>query len=85
MHDVVIVGVPLAGILAGIVIRRSDIKDLRSDMNSFFTDMNGFGGDMNARFNKVDDRLVRISADLRQLYRRTCKLEARMDGLEKCG
>ena len=45
------------------------MKDLRSDMQS--------------RFNKVDDHLGRIDADLRQFYHLTGKLEARMDAIEK--
>ena len=32
MHDVVIVGIPLVAILAGILFSRSDIKDLRSEI-----------------------------------------------------
>lgn len=54
MHDIVVVGIPLIAILAGILFNRSDIKDLRTEMG--------------ARFNKVDDRLDRIDADLRQFY-----------------
>ena len=69
MHDVVVVGVPLIAILAGILFNRSDIKDLRSEMGT--------------RFNKVDDRLDRIDADLRQFYHLSGKLEGRMDAIEK--
>ena len=69
MHDVVVVGVPLAAILAGILFNRSDNKDLRAEMNT--------------RFNKVEDYLGRINADLRQFYHLTGKLEARMDSIEK--
>ncbi len=69
MHDVVIVGIPLIAILAGIFFNRGDIKDLRTEMNS--------------RFNKVEDHLGRIDADLRQFYHLTGKLEARMDAFDK--
>jgi hypothetical protein len=78
MHDVVIVGIPLFAILAGILFSRSDNKELR-------TEMNAFRGEVNARFNKVEDHLGRIDADLRQFYHLTGKLEARMDSLEKRG
>jgi hypothetical protein len=57
MHDVIVVGVPLLAILAGIFFNRNDIKDLRAEMN--------------ARFNKVEDRLAGIDADLRQFYHLT--------------
>jgi hypothetical protein len=69
MHDVVAVGIPLLAILAGILFNRSDIRDLR--------------GEMMSRFNKVDDRLDRIDADLRQFYHLSGKLEGRMEALEK--
>lgn len=61
MHDVVVVGIPLIAILAGILFNRSDIKDLRSEMNARFNEMNG-------RFSKMEDHLGRIDADLRQFY-----------------
>jgi hypothetical protein len=69
MHDVVVVGIPLIAILAGILFNRSDLKDLRAEMN--------------ARFNKIEDRLTGIDADLRQFYHLAGKLEGRMDALEK--
>jgi len=61
MHDVVIVGIPLVAILAGILFNRSDVKDLRGEMRDFRTEVN-------SRFNKVEDHLGRIDADLRQFY-----------------
>jgi DNA anti-recombination protein RmuC len=76
MHDVVIVGIPLIAILAGILFNRSDLKELRAEINTRF-------GEMNNRFNKVEDHLGRIDADLRQFYHLTGKLEARMDSIEK--
>jgi hypothetical protein len=78
MHDVVIVGIPLIAILAGIFFSRSDIRELRAEMNARFNEVS-------ARFNKVEDHLGRIDADLRQFYHLTGKLEARMDSLEKRG
>ena len=76
MHDVVIVGIPLIAILAGILFARSDTKDLRGEMNARFAEVN-------KRFDKVEDHLGRIDSDLRQFYHLTGKLEARMDGIEK--
>ena len=71
MHDVITVGIPLLAILAGVLFNRSDVKDLRTEMIS--------------RFNKVEDHLGRIDADLRQFYHLTGKLEARMDAFDKRG
>jgi uncharacterized protein YdcH (DUF465 family) len=85
MHDVVIVGIPLLAILAGILFNRSDTKELRAEMNAFRGEVNARFNEVNARFNKVDDHLGRIDADLRQFYHLTGKLEARMDSLEKRG
>jgi hypothetical protein len=76
MHDVVIVGVPLIAILAGILFNRSDSKELRAEVKDFRSEMTG-------RFNKVEDHLGRIDAGLRQFYHLTGKLEARMDAFDK--
>ena len=69
MHDVVIVGIPLIAILAGLLFNRGDIKDLRAEMNTRF-------GEVNKRFDKVEDHLGRSDADLRQCYHLTGNLEA---------
>ncbi|WP_263377999.1 hypothetical protein [Granulicella paludicola] len=76
MHDVVVVGIPLSAILAGILFSRSDSKDLRGEVKDLRSEML-------ARFSKVEDHLGRIDADLRQFYHLTGKLEARMDSLDK--
>jgi hypothetical protein len=80
MHDVVVVGIPLLAILAGILFNRSDIKDLRAEMNARF---NQIEGNVNDRFNRIEDRLAGIEADIRQFYHLTGKLEGRIDALEK--
>ena len=76
MHDVVVVGIPLIAILAGILFSRSDSKDLRGEVKDLRSEML-------ARFSKVEDYLGRIDADLRQFYHLRGKLEARMDSLDK--
>jgi hypothetical protein len=90
MHDIVIVGIPLLAILAGILFNRSDSKDIRSeirDVRSEIKDVRSEGKDlrseMQSGFNRIDDHLGRIDADLRQFYHLTGKLEARMDAIEK--
>ncbi len=69
MHDIVIVGIPLVAILAGILFNRHDVKELRTEMN--------------ARFDKVDQRFERVHDDLRQFYHLTGKLEGRIEAIEK--
>ena len=90
MHDVIIVGVPLIAILAGILFNRSDarelrseikdvrteIKDVRSEIKDVRTDVKDLRTEMNIKFGQ-------ISADLRQFYHLTGKLEARMDEPKK--
>lgn len=78
MHDVVIVGIPLLAILAGILFNRGDVKDLRSEMKDLRSEMT-------SGFNKVEEHLERIDADLRQFYHLTGKLEGRIDAIEKRG
>ena len=76
MHDIVIVGIPLIAILAGVLFNRSDSSNVRTEISNLRLEMNG-------RFNKVEDHLGRIDADLRHFYHMTGGLEARMDSLEK--
>ena len=76
MHDLLTIGVPLLAILAGVLFNRNDTKELRGELMAFRAEVNG-------RFNKVEDHLGRIDADLRQFYHLTGKLEARMDALDK--
>ena len=76
MRDIVVVGVPLIAIFAGILFNRNDAKDLRGEMKDLRAEMRD-------GFNKVYDHLGRIDADLRQFYHLTGKLEARMDAIEK--
>ncbi len=78
MHDVIIVAVPLVAILAGILFNRSDVSGLRAELRDT-------RGEIISRFNKVEDHLGRIDADLRQFYHLTGKLEARMDAFDKRG
>ena len=85
MHDVVVVGIPLLAILAGILFSRSDIKDLRTDMLGRFNEVGGRFNEVHVRFNKIEEHLSRIDADLRQFYHLTGKLEARVDAIEKRG
>jgi hypothetical protein len=80
MHDVVIVGIPLLAILAGILFSRSDIKDLRSEMKDFRseirTEIKDLRSEMRTRFDLVD-------AELRYFHGTVGKLEARVDVIEK--
>ncbi len=73
MHDVIIVAVPLIAILAGILLNRSDIKELRSDVR----------GDIASLRSETLGRLDRIDADLRQFYSVSGKLEGRIDEISK--
>ena len=69
MHDIVIVGIPLVAILAGILFNRNDSKELRSDLADF-------RAEVLAKFSAID-------SDLRQFYHVTGKLEGRLDEIAK--
>lgn len=69
MHDVIVVGIPMIAILAGILFNRSDAKELRAEMK-----------ELSAR---VDAGFARIDADLRQFFQMTGKLEGRIDEISK--
>ncbi|HXE09452.1 MAG TPA: hypothetical protein VN612_16225 [Acidobacteriaceae bacterium] len=78
MHDLLIIGVPLVVIIAGILFNRGDAKELRAELKDLRAEMAG-------SFNKMESRLDRIDADLRQFYHLSGKLEGRIDTLEKRG
>ena len=90
MHDVIIVGLPLLMILAGILMNRSDAKDLRSEMKDVRSEMKDVRSEMKdlrleaiGRHSEVLARFNVLEADMRQFYHLTGKLEARMDSFEK--
>ena len=76
MHDVLLGGLPMLMILAGILMNRSDVKELCSEMN-------GMRQEANARHSEVLARFNVLEVDTRQFYHLTGKLEARMDAMEK--
>ena len=83
MHDVISVGLPLLAIFAGILLNRSDAKELRGeikDVRGEIKDVRGeikeLRGEINARFNAVD-------AELRYFHGVTGKLDGRIEALEK--
>ena len=80
MHDVIIVGVPLLAILAGILFNRSDIQGLRNEISGlrseFKADIRDLRSEMNSRFDRVD-------AELRYFHGVTGKLDGRIEALEK--
>jgi hypothetical protein len=73
MHDVVNVGLPTLMILAGILLNRAEVKELRTEVLSQIKELRS---EMNARFNAVD-------AELRYFHGYTGKLEGRIEALEK--
>lgn len=87
MHDVLIVGLPMLMILAGILLNRADVKELRAEMKADISsvrfDMKDMRQEANARHAEVLARFNVLEADMRQFYHLTGKLEARMDALEK--
>ena len=87
MHDVFIIGVPLVVILAGILLNRSEYRDLRSEIKDLRLDVSdqikGIKGDAATRHSEVLARFNVLEADMRQFYHLAGKLEARMDSIEK--
>lgn len=69
MHDVVIVGVPLMVILAGILFGRADSRRLDEKIETL-------RAEMTKRFDRVDDHLI-------QFHSITGKLDGRLDAIER--
>ena len=80
MHDVVIVGIPLLAILAGILLNRSDASAIRAELQN---EIKGVREDARTRHAELLTRFNVLESDMRQFYHLTGKLEARMDAIEK--
>jgi hypothetical protein len=76
MHDVIVVGIPMVAILAGILFNRSDVIGLRSEMKDTRAVITSLAA-------KVDAGFARIDGDLRQFFQVTGKLEVRIDEISK--
>jgi hypothetical protein len=76
LHDVIVVGIPMIAILAGILFNRSDVKELRAEMKDMRGEITGLAS-------KVDAGFARIDADLRQFFQMTGKMEGRIDEISK--
>jgi uncharacterized protein with GYD domain len=69
MHDLIVVGVPLLAILAGILLNNSN-----TNANTIRIE---------ARIDKVESRLDRMQADLSQFYQILGRHDAKIEMLEK--
>lgn len=87
MHDLLIIGVPLLAILAGIFLNNQQLDKLESRMNARFTAMDTrfdkFEANVDSRFNRLESRMDRMQADLSQFYTILGRHEVRLDVLEK--
>ena len=73
MHDIVIVGVPLIAILAGIMLNRQDVSSLRTDLRS---EIGSLRSEMNGRFDS-------IQRDMREFYGEQARHDVRIAALEQ--
>jgi len=61
MHDVIAFGTVLAAILAGILLNRSDTKELRDKLDALRSDMDNKFAGVNERFAGVNERFAGMS------------------------
>jgi hypothetical protein len=76
MHDVLIVGVPLLMILAGLFFNNRAISDLKSESKDVRAEIRDLRIETRARFDRVDDRLTDI-------YRIIGEHEGRLQAIER--
>jgi hypothetical protein len=66
MHDVIVVGIPMIAIVAGILFNRSDARDLRAEMAALRAEVRGEIGSLRS---ELHAGFARIDADLRRSFR----------------
>jgi hypothetical protein len=76
MHDYIPVVVTVAAILAGILMNKADLRELKADMNAKF-------GEMNARFDRLEAKQDRMQADLSEFHRVLGQHDKAIEILEK--
>jgi hypothetical protein len=91
MHDVIVVGIPLLAIMAGILMNRQDVNllrgeigGLRSELHSevgslrseLHSEIGGLRSEMNARFDS-------IQRDMREFYAELARHDTRIAVLEQ--
>ena len=87
MHDLLIVGVPLWAILAGLFLNNQQLEKLDTRMTSRFTALDSrfdkFESNVDFRFNRLDSHMDRMQSDLSRFFTILGKHEVRLDVLEK--
>lgn len=91
MHDVIIVGVPLIAILAGILLNRQDVNNLRAevraDISSLRAELQAHTGSLRNDINSLRADMVSLRDEMhrefREFYRTLGQHDARIDALEK--
>ena len=80
MHDAFTIGIPLIAILAGILLNRQEVNNLRTEMISRFDKVD-------AKFETVqraiDARLENIQRDMREFYGEQARHDVRIGALEQ--
>jgi hypothetical protein len=76
MHDLLVIGVPVAVILAGILLNRQDVSGLRTEINVLRSEMNG-------RFDSIEARFDSIHRDMREFYAEQARHDVRINKLEQ--
>jgi hypothetical protein len=89
MHDIITIGLPLFAILAGILLNRSDVKELRFEMRFGFSQVDAridrardeLRAEMRTGFSQVAAKIDHMRDDLRQFDRVIGQHDARIDNL----
>ena len=87
MHEYAPLAITLVAIFAGILVNKSDLKDLKADINVHFQAMdarlNEFRTYMDDRFGRLELKQDRMQADLSEFYRTLGRHEKSIEILER--
>jgi hypothetical protein len=84
MHDAYLIGIPTLVIILGILLNRSDVRELRTEMRA---EIRGLRGEMTSEISGLRSEIANLRSEFhhefREFYRTLGQHDVRIENLEK--